>query len=130
MIALLLCLTFVKPSPTAELPVEDFTHVVFAEEFTATWCVYCPSAAENLMKIYDDIPDEPYYHDQFFFVALITDVNDKADDRMGDYPDVTGYPTVIFDGNANDIGKIVKVNVENTNQNTLFGKIKNKMKAA
>ena len=79
LIALLLCLTFVKPSPTAELPVEDFTHVVFAEEFTATWCVYCPSAAENLMKIYDDIPDEPYYHDQFFFVALITDVNEKAD---------------------------------------------------
>jgi thiol-disulfide isomerase/thioredoxin len=99
LIALLLCLTFVKPTPTAELPVEDFTHVVFAEEFTATWCVYCPSAAENLMKIYDDIPDEPYYHDQFFFVALITDVNDKADERMGDYPDVTGYPTVIFDGN-------------------------------
>ena len=99
LIALILCLTFVKPTPTAELPVEDFTHVVFAEEFTATWCVYCPSAAENLMKIYDDIPDEPYYHDQFFFVALITDVNDKADERMGDYPDVTGYPTVIFDGN-------------------------------
>ncbi len=38
--------------------------------------------------------------------------------------------SVIFDGNENDIGKIVKVNVENTNQNTLFGKIKNKMKAA
>ena len=89
----------IKPTNTAELPVEDFTHAVFGEEFTATWCVYCPSAAENLMKVYDDIPDEPYYDDKFFFVALITDVNDKADDRMGDYPDVTGYPTVIFDGN-------------------------------
>ena len=89
----------IKPNPTAELPAEDFTHAVFGEEFTATWCVYCPSAAENLMKIYDDVPDEPYYHDKFFFVALITDVNDKADQRMDDYPDVTGYPTVIFDGN-------------------------------
>ena len=89
----------IKPNPTAELPAEDFTHAVFGEEFTATWCVYCPSAAENLMKIYDDVPDEPYYHDNFFFVALITDVNDKADQRMDDYPDVTGYPTVIFDGN-------------------------------
>ena len=38
--------------------------------------------------------------------------------------------SVIFDGNENDIGKIVKVNVENTNQNTLFGKTENKMKAA
>ena len=83
----------IKPTNTAELPVEDFTHAVFGEEFTATWCVYCPSAAENLIKVYDDIPDEPYYDDKFFFVALITDVNDKADDRMGDYPDVTGYPT-------------------------------------
>ena len=98
-LALILCLSAVKPSPSAELPEEDFTHVVFAEEFTATWCVYCPSAAENLMKIYDDLPDEPYYHDKFFFVALITDVNDKAEERMEDYPDVTGYPTVIFDGN-------------------------------
>ena len=98
-IALILCLTGVTPNPTAELPVEDFTHAVFGEEFTATWCVYCPSAAENLMKVYDDISDEPYYHDKFFFVALITDVNDKAEERMDDYPDVTGYPTVIFDGN-------------------------------
>ena len=98
-IALILCLTAISPNPTAELPVEDFTHAVFGEEFTATWCVYCPSAAENLMKIYEDIPDEPYYHDKFFFVALITDVNDKAEERMDDYPDVTGYPTVIFDGN-------------------------------
>ena len=78
----------IQPINTAELPVEDFTHAVFGEEFTATWCVYCPSAAENLMKVYEDVPDEPYYDDKFFFVALITDVNDKADDRMGDYPDV------------------------------------------
>ena len=33
-------------------------------------------------------------------------------------------------GNENDIGKIVKVLIENSNQNTLFGKTKNKMRAA
>ena len=98
-IAMLLTLSFNHVNPTAEISEEQFTHVVFAEEFTATWCVYCPSAAENLMKIYEDIPEEPYYGDKFFFVALITDVNDKAEQRMDDYPDVTGYPTVIFDGN-------------------------------
>ena len=38
--------------------------------------------------------------------------------------------SVIFDANQNDIGKVVKVNVEKSNQNTLFGKIKNNMKAA
>ena len=99
LIATLLVTNFLSFTPSAEISDEQFTHTVFAEEFTATWCVYCPSAAENLMLIYEDAPGEPYYDDNFFFVALITDVNDKADDRMGDFPDVTGYPTVIFDGN-------------------------------
>ncbi len=100
-IALILCLTVINPNPTAELPVDDFTHAVLGEEFTATWCVYCPSAAENLMKIYEDIPDEPYYHDKFFFVALITDVNDKAEERMDGrehhifIPDLCGGGTVV-----------------------------------
>ena len=40
------------------------------------------------------------------------------------------FNSVIIDGNKKDIGKIVKVNIENSNQNTLFGKIMNKMKAA
>ena len=118
-LATLLCITAIPFTPTAEVPAEDFTHAVFGEEFTATWCVYCPSAAENLMKVYEDIPDEPYYDDQFFFVALITDVNDKADDRMGDYPDVTGYPTVIFDGNDEKVsgGQSDTANYENAIDN-------------
>ena len=37
---------------------------------------------------------------------------------------------VIFDGNESNIGKVVKVKVQNTNQNTLFGLIDKKMKAA
>ena len=99
---LLACFTILLlPGNAAERPVEDFTHAVIGEEFTATWCVYCPSAAENLNKVWlpkSQFPDDPYYHDQFFFVALITDKNDKADDRTGDYPDFAGYPTVYFDG--------------------------------
>ena len=58
-LALILSVNFLEPKAEAEIPVEDFTHAVFAEEFTATWCVYCPSAAENLMKVYDEIPNEP-----------------------------------------------------------------------
>ena len=38
--------------------------------------------------------------------------------------------SVILDADEEDIGKIVKVNVEKSNQNTLFGKVKHKMKAA
>tara|TARA_Y100001936_G_scaffold250033_1_gene301800 strand:+ start:320 stop:1651 length:1332 start_codon:yes stop_codon:yes gene_type:complete len=40
------------------------------------------------------------------------------------------FNSVIFNADINDIGKVVKVNVESTNQNTIFGKIVNKMKAA
>ncbi len=40
------------------------------------------------------------------------------------------FNSVIFEAEKKDIGKIVKVNVENSNKNTLFGKIRNKMKAA
>jgi len=99
----------------AERAVEDFTHVVIGEEFTATWCVYCPSAAENLMKIYEEVPNEPYYDDQFFFVALITDMVDKADDRTDDYPGFQGYPTVYFDGGDEEVvgGQSSTSNYEN-----------------
>ena len=37
---------------------------------------------------------------------------------------------VIFDGNENLIGKVVKVKVQNSNQNTLFGILDKKMEAA
>jgi len=40
------------------------------------------------------------------------------------------FNPVIFEGKNDDIGKIIKVNIENSNKNTLFGKIKKKMKAA
>ena len=38
--------------------------------------------------------------------------------------------SVIFDGNANYIGKLIKVNIERSNQNSLFGKVTDNMKAA
>ena len=40
------------------------------------------------------------------------------------------FNSVIFDAEDKDIGKTVKVSIKNSNQNTLFGKIENKMKAA
>ena len=38
--------------------------------------------------------------------------------------------SVIFDGDESIIGKLVKINIEKSNQNSLFGKIEKKMKAA
>ena len=38
--------------------------------------------------------------------------------------------SVIFDDDENNIGKLVKVNIDRSNQNSLFGKIEKNMKAA
>ena len=40
------------------------------------------------------------------------------------------FNSVIFDSDKNEVGKTVKVKVDQSNQKTLFGKVSNKMKAA
>ena len=84
----------VPPRGVETMAGEDFTHTVFAEDITATWCQYCPAADRQLADIYYN----DGYDRNFFWVALITDVNDKAMDRKDDYVDFVGYPTVYFDG--------------------------------
>ena len=37
---------------------------------------------------------------------------------------------VIFEGSENQIGKVVKIKIQRSNQNTLFGLVNNNMKAA
>jgi len=37
---------------------------------------------------------------------------------------------VVFKGSENNIGKLVDVKINNSNQNTLFGEIETNMKAA
>jgi hypothetical protein len=73
------------------------THTVFAEDFTAEWCQYCPTASENLLSIYNS-------HDyDFYFVCMIleddnyTDISDDAQARADEY-NYQGIPTVEFDG--------------------------------
>ena len=38
--------------------------------------------------------------------------------------------SVIFEGNESYIGKLIKVNIEKSNQNSLFGRVTDEMKAA
>jgi uncharacterized membrane protein len=75
-------------------PLGLFTHGVLAEELTATWCGFCPNAAEALWNIYDSND----YQDEFYYVAMITDVNDKADERAFTDYNIPGTPTIQFDG--------------------------------
>jgi thiol-disulfide isomerase/thioredoxin len=71
---------------------ESFTHTIFCEEGTATWCVYCPAAAENLKTVYDT------YDYPFYFVAMIADKVQKAHNRLINDFNLYGYPTSFFDG--------------------------------
>jgi thiol-disulfide isomerase/thioredoxin len=84
---------------------EEFTHTVFIEEGTATWCHNCPDMANKLNDLYNS---EEY---PLYFVALVSDENDDANSRLIDDYNVYGYPTAFFDGGKNVIvGSGVSVN--------------------
>jgi glutaredoxin len=79
-----------QPQPTGR----DYTHAVFAEQATATWCGYCHYAREALQAIYDS-------HDfPFYYVGLVDDKNTHAHDRITEY-NIYGFPTVYFDAGFN-----------------------------
>lgn len=68
--------------------------VVVAEEFTGTWCPYCPGAQMGLRNLKQEVGDSVaiiayHYSDPF----SVPEVNVRVS-----YYGVYGYPTVIFDG--------------------------------
>lgn len=71
---------------------ENFTHTVFLEEGTATWCQFCPDMANALYSIYQS-GDYPYY-----FVALVEDKFPGGAQRLRNEYNIYGYPTAFFDG--------------------------------
>lgn len=84
--------TVVEPQKNI-LPMNaDFTHAVFIEESTATWCPYCPNAAEALYSIYNS-SDYPFY-----YVALVYDEAKLAKDRIWGHYRSPSFPTVFLDG--------------------------------
>jgi len=84
--------TGTKPdSSNSNTVTEDFTHTVFIEEGTATWCPSCPAAGEVLYSIYES-GDYP-----FFYIAMVVDKNEVADTRMEDY-NLYWLPTEFCDG--------------------------------
>jgi glutaredoxin len=68
-----------------------FTHTIFAEDATATWCGYCHYAREALDKIYTS-GDYPFY-----YTCMVDDKNTHAAARNNEY-NIYGFPTVFFDG--------------------------------
>jgi thiol-disulfide isomerase/thioredoxin len=78
--------------------------VVVCEEFTATWCTYCPGAArgldENYERDYDSIVVIAYHSstsDPFYSAKAAT---------RASYYSLTGYPTTWFDGVKSVVGGV------------------------
>ena len=105
-ITLLFIITMLFPAFDAQfvestvLPVNNMsnnlsTHSVLAEESTATWCGYCPGASAQLYQVYNMGYD-------MSIVTLVADMNSYANGRCGELG-ITGYPTVNFDGNYQQI---------------------------
>jgi len=85
----------VKPGNTDSNVVnENFTHTVFVEEGTDTWCRYCPAMANALNNVYlsGDYP--------FYFIALIplSGEHQESYHRLINELNIQGYPTGFFDG--------------------------------
>ena len=100
------------------LPV-DFTHTVFAEECTASWCPNCPFATEALYNIYQS-GDYPFY-----YVALVNDMSSIGKERNRDYSfgiyKIYAFPTVYFDGgDTNFIGRKSTVPLTEAEYRTLI----------
>lgn len=97
----------------------DFTHSVFAEECTATWCPNCPTAAEALHNIYQS-GDYPFY-----YVALVNDMSSIAKKRNSEYSfgiiKIIAFPTVYFDGgDTNFVGRESTVPLTETKYRSLI----------
>jgi len=80
---------FLKTKQSTNL---EFTHNVFIEEATTTWCPNCPNAAEALYSLYNN-SEYPIY-----FVAFISDMNSIAQDRNWGHYRVRAIPTILIDG--------------------------------
>jgi len=68
-----------------------FTHTVFAEDGTATWCSHCPYAHGSLNRIFN------LGKLQMLYTSLVADKNTHAAARCTEF-NLAGYPTVYFDG--------------------------------
>ena len=93
-----------EPNDNKNNTLADFTHTVFIEEGTATWCPNCPFAAEALYSMYQS------GNYSFYYVALVHDMNEIAKDRLMDYViniyKLIAFPTVYFDGgDQNMVGR-------------------------
>jgi len=94
-ISLILPAAFLVNSFASETSTEretnGYTHTVFAEYCSLSYCPYCPPVSSQLQQIYSS------HNYPFIYVTLVYDKNPKIRDRCAELG-VQGFPTVVFDG--------------------------------
>ncbi len=97
LLAVLLSALLLVPAAMAQVP-----RTVIAEDLTATWCVYCPDAYAGL-----EVMKSRYDANEFTSVRYYDTSgalgNAKTHGRVV-YYNVTGFPTVVFDGTTPVVG--------------------------
>jgi len=91
---------------------ENFSHTVFVEEGTDTWCPYCPAMANALNNVYSS-GDYPFY-----FVALValSGEHQESYHRLINELNLQGYPSAFFDGGKRVVlGGVSNENVYKSN---------------
>jgi len=79
-------------------------NLVLMEEATGTWCQYCPGAAMGLRDLIET------NHKSATAIAYHSGdkySNTNSDGRISFYPEITGFPTVIADGNRDGTSAVV-----------------------
>jgi len=71
---------------------QEFSHTVFMEEATASWCHNCPDAAKAL---HEHLSESDDHH--FYYVTMVDDY-EKASKRLHDDYNILGFPTIFIDG--------------------------------
>ena len=95
----------------SENAAEASSRRVLIENFTATWCTYCPSVSEAIINVMEDYPDQ----------AMGLQVHGSDDytctwgnSRLNFYG-VTGFPTVWIDGWWSQVGSYGSVSANYNN---------------
>ena len=89
---------------------------VVGENFTATWCVYCPDVANGLILLQNEFPES--------FFALQVHGGDDYSTAWGNarqnFYSVPGYPTVWVDGVLSQVGSYGSPNANYSQLRALF----------
>jgi len=96
----LVCLMLGAAAPLAAL--DAYPKTTLAEDATATWCQYCPSAYAGLEVVHTQYNYREFISARYY--ASSGSYGSPETDAAIAYYGITGYPTVVFNGQTKVVG--------------------------